>query len=688
MDSDSTLVNNSSASGRSSNTFAVGKVLDNKYEILALLGRGGMGSVYRAKHLLLNIEVALKTLDYEHIGDISSSRRFETEAKAAFTLEHPGLVKVHDYGVLEEGYPFFVMELVNGQTLQALIRDRGQLSLEEVSLVFPQICFSLAHAHERQVVHRDIKPANIMLVDDVALSEEGSVKILDFGIAKIVGSERGEMQTLTQTGEIFGSPSYMSPEQCSGAAVDQRSDVYSVGCVLFEALTGTPPFAGVNALRTMMLHVNDTAPLLREAALGREFPDALEQVVSKMLAKEPSQRYSDISLAGRDIFVACGGSETEFKVSTTQSKNAGQNRSVAQNEKITLTYVQLCSTIFATVIVSVLCTLTLDRYTYIFRPTSTPKAPPAKEAAANLSSTHIDDVPAIRKKFTEARASFARVQEMKAITNQSNNRQTIVFPALAVGDISFVDNGVLRQVKANGPINLPCCGVWMSVAIDLFPQLLSNGYIFEKLDRAFVRVLTIEGPDRETSEIFPNPELLALSNQLFTDLLGAATRWTELWYLHISNQDISPRMMDEIDKIGTLTRFGVNNVTYLPNSLKGHSTFKRITDLVVQDMDPREIFEAVAGSNSIKYVVIDCTLTASDIAILGTCKQLRNVEFSRSSVPDDIARAVVKLQQVEQIQTKHCALSKEAQEELSKHWKEVPVPGAAPGTSFRLQRRQ
>jgi serine/threonine protein kinase len=362
MDAESTLRNVEQLASPATNRFEVGQILDGKFEILSLLGRGGMGSVYRAKHLLLNMEVALKTLDTERLNDATSSRRFQTEAKAAFSLKHPNLVKVHDYGVLEDGHPFFVMELVKGKTLQALIKERGPLSLQEIAAIFPQICFGLAHAHEQQVVHRDMKPANIMIVDGIELSKEGSVKILDFGIAKIVGVDRGEMQTLTQTGEIFGSPSYMSPEQCSGGAIDQRSDVYSVGCVLFEALTGTPPFSGTNALRTMMQHVSDPAPSLKEAALGAEFPEAIEQIVKRMLAKSPADRYSEMGVVAHDLYVVCGRPESSNADTVQTTKRLKESVSAPKSTNISLTYLQLGAAIFATILVSVLGTLLYEQF--------------------------------------------------------------------------------------------------------------------------------------------------------------------------------------------------------------------------------------------------------------------------------------------------------------------------------------
>lgn len=290
----------SAAENTEATQFQTGQIIEGKYQIVSLLGRGGMGVVYRVKQVFLNKELALKTIETRSLND-TVLRRFQQEAKTSFSLDHPNIIKVNDFGVLEDGSPFLVMELVSGETLAERIKRLGCLSIDETNSIFIQVCFGLAYAHECGIVHRDIKPSNIMLMKGMPLGTEGSVKIVDFGIAKFVSHEGGEIQSLTRTGEIFGSPLYMSPEQCSGSNVDHRSDVYSLGCVMFEALTGTPPFIAENALTTMMKHQSEPTPTLKEAALGAEFPPALEQIVSRMLAKEPDRRYSNLGVLAHDL---------------------------------------------------------------------------------------------------------------------------------------------------------------------------------------------------------------------------------------------------------------------------------------------------------------------------------------------------------------------------------------------------
>jgi serine/threonine protein kinase len=286
------------------NQFASGQVLIGKYEVLSLIGVGGMGKVYKVRQVFLNKALALKVLDLHQAMSELQMRRFQLEAKAAFSLSHPNLVKVFDFGLLESDDPYLVMDFVDGITLHDHLKREGPLTSEQCVKVFIQAASGLAYAHQRSVVHRDIKPSNIMLDAGSKIGANNSVKIVDFGIAKL--SESGELQGLTRTGEIFGSPLYMSPEQCSGEVVDHRSDIYSLGCTLFEALTGTPPHVGNSALRTMMLHKTSPAPYLREASLGVTYPENLEQIVHRMLEKSPADRYQSLDDVVDDLNKALG----------------------------------------------------------------------------------------------------------------------------------------------------------------------------------------------------------------------------------------------------------------------------------------------------------------------------------------------------------------------------------------------
>lgn len=293
-----------------------GSVVLDKYKIVELVGLGGMGSVFRVTHVHLGTVYALKCLNKEQPKD-ASWRRFQNEAKAAHILDHPNLIKVHDFGLLPGRRPYFVMDFVDGTTVADEVQRLGRLPVLRCLRIFIQVAFAIAHAHENGVIHRDLKSSNIMVVKspDPEKPDEELVRIVDFGIAKLTGADEFNQQTLTKTGEIFGSPLYMSPEQCMGLVVDSRSDLYSLGCMLYEALTGAPPFIGESALATMMKHQSEPPLSLKQASMGIDFPIELERIVAKLLEKDPSARYQNGSLLAQDLI----NLESQLKARTAAS---------------------------------------------------------------------------------------------------------------------------------------------------------------------------------------------------------------------------------------------------------------------------------------------------------------------------------------------------------------------------------
>jgi serine/threonine-protein kinase len=259
------------------------------YRIIKLLGSGGMGDVYEAEHLVLRKRVAIKTMK-AHLQDSKALMRFRSEAQAAGRIKHPNIVNVFDCGVSEVGEPYMIMDKVEGATLSQLLASEGTLKIDEALGIILQVCEGVRCAHDNGILHRDLKPSNVIL------EVEGSTvtaKVLDFGIAKIL-SDDGPTLNLTRTGELFGSPSYMSPEQSNGEQFSQCSDVYSIGCILYEILTGQPPFIGKTAMEVMIKHMTEAPLPLSQAGL-KQFPAALEALVGRAIAKKPSERFSSMS---------------------------------------------------------------------------------------------------------------------------------------------------------------------------------------------------------------------------------------------------------------------------------------------------------------------------------------------------------------------------------------------------------
>lgn len=258
-----------------------------------------MGTVYKADDRQAGRVVAVKVLAAERVPDERSNMRFQQEAKALAKLDHPCIAKVYGQGVTESGEPYLVMEFLEGSTLAEKIASEGQQPIEEMVRISIQVCDGLAHAHARKILHRDLKPSNIMLT--TAGESNLAVKILDFGIARMQENPESPSLHLTKTGELLGSPFYMSPEQAKGGRVDERSDLYSLGATLYEALTGGPPHVGQNPMSTLLRRELDQPILMSEASMGRSFPEELEVIGARLLNRNPEDRYPSALEVKRDL---------------------------------------------------------------------------------------------------------------------------------------------------------------------------------------------------------------------------------------------------------------------------------------------------------------------------------------------------------------------------------------------------
>ncbi len=273
----------------------VGQTLAGQYYILSVLGYGGMSVVYKAKWLKKQRVVAVKTLRLQSLSDERTVMRFKREAELLSHLNHPRIVQVSFYGTTMRGQPYFVMDYLIGENLAHAFKSEGAMRPERMRHIFSQVCGAVHHAHRCGVIHRDLKPGNVML-----LNQEGQkdfVKVVDFGIARFEEEEK----RLTRMGEVWGSPVYMSPEQCMGGNLDARSDIYSLGVVMYEALTGRVPHLGKNYVETMTMQIMSFPKPFNEVCPGRAFPAGLEEVVRRALEKEPDKRYQSMAELRADL---------------------------------------------------------------------------------------------------------------------------------------------------------------------------------------------------------------------------------------------------------------------------------------------------------------------------------------------------------------------------------------------------
>lgn len=273
--------------------------LDERFEVIEELGAGGMGRVFKVRDLTLDKLLAIKVLKQDLANDATALKRFEKEAEAAAALSHPNLISIYNHGTTAEGESYLVMDYLEGPSLAEVIEKKEKLGTERLLDIFIQICDGLAHAHKAGVIHRDVKPTNIILTK----SDSGKdlVKIVDFGIARVMDASVRETHDLTQTGEVFGSPQYMSPEQCLGLLLREQSDIYSLGCTLYETITGNPPFAGSNPIQLVVKHINDDVEGFSREHLDSKQKKQLETVTLKCLAKEMDDRYGSVEALKEDL---------------------------------------------------------------------------------------------------------------------------------------------------------------------------------------------------------------------------------------------------------------------------------------------------------------------------------------------------------------------------------------------------
>lgn len=328
-------------------------IVEGKYRLEQLIAHGGMGSVYRATHLSLERAVAIKILRAEFLADATARERFNREARAAARLKHPNIVAVYDSGHLPNGSAYLVMELIEGRSLREEMRSQaarlGQMRPERAAAILSQVCAGIEAAHRLGIIHRDLKPDNVMI--EASFDGTERVLVLDFGIAKLAVPENGEQtwKGLTDENTIVGTPKYISPEQCTGQPVDARSDVYSLGILLYEMLTGHAPFAGENTSVVLLKHLQEPPASLRR--FNPNIPPQLEQVVLRALAKQPQQRFQSAALFAEALLAAVStlNHNASHKPQTSSPGNSVQVvqvQAVQNDDSTTMTAVRPASQSF------------------------------------------------------------------------------------------------------------------------------------------------------------------------------------------------------------------------------------------------------------------------------------------------------------------------------------------------------
>jgi serine/threonine protein kinase len=311
----------------------IGRTIANRFVVESKIGAGGMGAVYRARQLGMDRDVAIKVLLQEFTANPLIIKRFHMEALAVSKLQHPNTIRIFDFGQTEDSQLFIAMEFLRGHSLEHELRENKSVAVNRVLHVISQVCGSLGEAHDKSIVHRDLKPDNIFLCP--VGKDKDYAKVLDFGVAKLKSEDR-KQGTLTEAGMVFGTPRYMSPEQCRSDSTDQRSDIYALGVIMYEMLTGRAPFEADNPLSILIMHVQDAVKPLDVVRPDLLIPAALQRAVYRCLEKNPDKRYASAHELGDDLDAIARTLDTKFDAVVTRDDAEALGIDLTREDAFTL----------------------------------------------------------------------------------------------------------------------------------------------------------------------------------------------------------------------------------------------------------------------------------------------------------------------------------------------------------------
>ena len=621
--------------------FQAGDSVGGAYIIIDLIGVGGMGFVYKVRHNILEKIYAMKTIDKEQITEIAW-RRLQVEAQAIARINHPNIVGIHNLGLHEGSIPYYVMDFLEGKNLSQVLKRAKRLDLYASLPIFIEICHGLGFAHKKGIVHRDVKPGNIVILDKADASG-AKVKLVDFGIAKLAGTVDPNNQKLTSKGEIFGSPLYMSPEQCEGRKIDARSDIYSLGCTFFETLTGQVPFRGENKVATMLMHSQDRPPTLAEAC-GLEFPDSIEHLVATMLAKQPMNRYPNLERVGSDLEKILAGEEinTAPFLDLERYGDADGNNIIDHEEEIEIvkpTQVKLNTVAIAGLILllGAIVTVTFAVQSYNTRQAkvAAPVYPGSAAAIEKKLASDTTDQPTLtplavskpNPQIETASESIAANQEQDYFSQTYNGGDSIRFTFPYDKSI-----GTIVKLKNMGYKNagFPAKGR-VPFKIREPMALRANEYLC-----AHPKLL--DGFRADDLEGFSTPEVMDKFID-FKALMPYLAKFTNLKLLRIKSSEADNSIIPYLNKLPNLL---VLNVTTTNVTGSGLAKFNRIREL--QELEANFLKEtpkllmAIKGSKNLEKLFLenpDPMFTQEHAKILITCKRLRHLDLKASGITNE-----------------------------------------------------
>lgn len=618
--------------------------LQGRYEFITVIGAGGAGVIYKAKQKPLGRPVAVKMI-HSHLVNVTALKRFLQEAKTISTMHHPNIISVHDFGVSEDNQPYMVMDYVEGTTLSDYIKKEGALEPEFAVNLAMQICDGLSHAHSHSVLHRDLKPNNVMLVPLAA--GEYHLRVLDFGLAKLFAEDE-QADHLTKTGETVGTPAYMSPEQVMGKKLSPRSDIYSLGCLLYHCLTGFVPFGGATKMETMLKQLNDQPPPFSEYDI--DVSERLEELVMQILSKDPAGRPETMSQV-KERLKALMSYHSSGNVSALSRKEKKKEQPKIEPKKIALIAVPL------------LMVSAAGLFTYFYSQ--------QKPAQTVETSTKVKASEPAKPDATQVTKIEAKIPDQDPSAQEATSTQTTTQTAAHTpveqgpdykpntNDLEFIglfkDKDNIRKVSSNGRDIQNQSLFYVSELKDLTTLDLSRSKSINDTGLAYLKNMPLIS--------------LSLSDTAVTDH-GLATIATLklLKTLDLSITKVTANGLGQLASCRNLQTLDLHQTKLGNSSIDGLKNLNNLEVLVLGETGVGD--SALGALSNMKMLnalfLNDSLITNAGLSKLSSLENLRMLDLSGTKIDKQGLKQLAKLPNLKDLRLKDVKLGNDAVAELCK----------------------
>lgn len=613
-------------------TIPVGSVIGG-FKIISLIGVGGMGAVYLVEHLSMHRRLALKILTPELVNE-QNWQRFKAEAKILASLSHPTLVRVYDLGIHAGSIPFYSMDYLNGRSIEEILADDGPIDLATTIDIMLEVLDGLAYAHRHGIVHRDLKPGNIMYC---TVDGARAVKVLDFGISKLLDS-RSTTQALTVAGDIFGSPFYMSPEQSLGEAVDARSDIYSIGCTLFEMLTGFVPYENESSIEIMLMHQEADIPFLDEVT-DIEFPPAVDLVLAKCLAKSPDDRYQSAKELALDLERIRDGKE----VLAYAKGFAHRGALIKEKEEETARQTSISAIVLSGLAIAALIISSLVFYYW----TSLQKTGSSNKPTVNavFSGEHV--LPS--SEFPEV------ASQPKYISEFSKDGQSIIFHFPSnqpLGKINS-DGAEEKSFDAQGTVTLP---LKYGIRFNANKFMIEHPSLIEGFRPNDLACFTVPSSPEDIAKV--------------KDAVGPICKLSGLIRLDLQLSNVNDEAISELNNLSRLEDLNVNFTDITGAALARLKRLKELHSISFNfNKGTHELVQALAGSETIHDLSLDSPdlpLSEDDLRLIAKMKDIHILNLQNCELDDKKLELLYGMPNLKRLNINGNPVTKEAIEKLKR----------------------